>query len=164
MDEDNYQLILNQYNSKFVTYQLSSGIYSIVDISKVLSTLGDHEGTLQIEYNDINMKTKLILTRFGSIFGVLKIDKKPFLKTFLCFTPYWEYKPTNALHADSPGVYTSDKTLPLKTKKIRYTGNVNAYMAAFCTAEDNQFEFFSLKINQLGTKYLASLRQFKIKK
>ena len=27
------------------------------------------------------------------------------------FTPYWDYKPTNALHADSPGAYTSDKIL-----------------------------------------------------
>ena len=25
------------------------------------------------------------------------------------FTPYWDHKPTNAFHADSPGVYTSVK-------------------------------------------------------
>ena len=29
----------------------------------------------------------------------------------MCFTPYWDYKPTNAIHADSPGVYTSDKII-----------------------------------------------------
>ena len=35
------------------------------------------------------------------------------------FTPYWDYKPTNAIHADSPGVYTSDKVLNLsRTDKI----------------------------------------------
>ena len=31
------------------------------------------------------------------------------------FTPYWDYKPTNAIHAGSPGVYTSDKILSLST-------------------------------------------------
>ena len=30
-------------------------------------------------------------------------------------TPYWDYKPTNAIHAVSPGVYTSDKNLKLST-------------------------------------------------
>ena len=28
---------------------------------------------------------------------------------------YWDYKPTNAIHADSPGVYTSDRILGLST-------------------------------------------------
>ena len=31
------------------------------------------------------------------------------------FTPYWDYKPNNAIHADSPGVYTSGKILNLNT-------------------------------------------------
>ena len=31
------------------------------------------------------------------------------------FTPYWNYTPTNAIHADSPGVCTSDKILYLST-------------------------------------------------
>ena len=30
-----------------------------------------------------------------------------------CFAPYWDYKPANAIHADSLGVYTSEKTLKL---------------------------------------------------
>ena len=32
------------------------------------------------------------------------------------FTPYWDYKPTNAIHDDSPGVYTSDKLLYFYTR------------------------------------------------
>ena len=32
------------------------------------------------------------------------------------FTPFWDYKPTNAIHADSPGVYTSYKILNLSTR------------------------------------------------
>ena len=50
------------------------------------------------------MKTELILTRFGSTFGTLKFDEKSFFDTLLGFTPFWDYKPTNAFHADSPGV------------------------------------------------------------
>ena len=49
----------------FVTDQLSPGIYSIEDISNVVYNMGDHQGTLQIEYDDDTMKTKFILTRFG---------------------------------------------------------------------------------------------------
>ena len=70
--------------------------------------MGDHEGTLQIEYDDISMKTKLILTRFGSIIGTLRFNEKSFFHLLLHFTPYWDYKPTNAIHANSPSVYTSD--------------------------------------------------------
>ena len=61
------------------------------------------------------MNTKLILTCFGSTFGTLKINEKSFLITFLGFTPYLVYKPTNPIFADSPGVYTSAKVLILST-------------------------------------------------
>ena len=50
------------------------------------------------------------------LFGTLRFNKKLFFHTFLGFTPYWDYKPTNAIHAYSPGVYFSDKIiLNLKT-------------------------------------------------
>ena len=76
--------------------------------------MGDHKGTLQIEMDDNNMKTKNVLTRFGGNFGLLRFDEKSFFNTFLGFTPYWTYKPINAVHADSPGGYTYDKTLKNK--------------------------------------------------
>ena len=107
LEEDNIRLILKQYNEKFVTYELDPGNYTIEDLQEAVYPLGDHENTLQIKYDDINKKVKLILTRFGSTFGTLRFDKKPFLHTLLGFTPYWDYKPTNAIHADSSGVYTS---------------------------------------------------------
>ena len=76
LDEDDIQLILKQYNSNFVTYEKLPGIYSVKDISEVVYTMGDHEGTLKIEYNDIHMKTKPILKRFGGTFGTLRLDEK----------------------------------------------------------------------------------------
>ena len=107
LEEDDIQLILKQYNEKFVSYELDPGNYTIEDIQKAVYSLGDHEGTLQIEYDDLNKKVKLILTPFGEKFGTLRFDKKSFFHTLLGFIPYWDYKPTNAIHA--PGVYTSDK-------------------------------------------------------
>ena len=108
LEEDNIRLILKQYNEKLVTYELEPGKYAIEDIQEAVYPLGDHEGTLQIEYDDLNKITKLVLTRFGSTFGTLKFDDKSFFHTLLGFDPYWDSKPTNAFNADAPGVYTSD--------------------------------------------------------
>ena len=63
-------------NSNFITYGLPPGIYSIEDFANAIYTMGDHEGTLQIEYDDISMKTRLILTRFKGTFG--RFDENPF--------------------------------------------------------------------------------------
>ena len=38
-----------------------------------------------------------------------------FFNTLLHFTTHWDYTPTKAYHADSPGVYTSDENLILST-------------------------------------------------
>ena len=54
------------------------------------------------------------------LFGTLRFNEKSFINTSLGFTPYWDYKPTNAIYADSPGVNTSDKLINLSTiDKIR---------------------------------------------
>ena len=117
LEEDNTRLILKQYNEKFITYELNPGNYTIEDLQKAVYPLGDHEGTLQIEYDDLHKKVKLFLTRFGSTFGTLRFDEKSFFHTILGFDPCWDYKPTIAIHADSPGVYTNDKLiLKLNTK------------------------------------------------
>ena len=103
LEEDNIRLILKQYNEKYVTYELDPGNYTLEDLKKAVYPLGDHEGTLQIGYDDLNKKNQLILTRFDSSFGTLRFDEKSFFHTFLGFNPYWDYKPTN--------VYTSDKVI-----------------------------------------------------
>ena len=117
LEEDDIQLILKQYNEKFVSYELDPGNYAIEDIQKAVHSLGNHEGSLKIEYDELNKKVKLILTRFGSTFETLRFDEKSFFHTLLGFDPYWDYKPTNANHADVPGVYTSDKII-LNLNKI----------------------------------------------
>ena len=88
LDEDDIQLILKQYNSNFVTYELSRGIDTIEDTSEAVYTMGDFKGTRQIEINDVNMKTKPNLPRFGSTFGTLKFDDKSFFKKLLGFSDF----------------------------------------------------------------------------
>ena len=111
LDEKDFQLILKDCNSHFITYQLSPGIYTIKDISDVVQTFSGHSDIIEIEYNDISMKTEIILKykdwreNFG--LGTLRFDKKSFFHTLLGHDPYFDYK--------VPGVFTSDKSLNLNT-------------------------------------------------
>ena len=76
LDEDDFQLILLQYNSSFIRYEILPGIFSNTELSEVTYTIADHEGTLQIENNDISMKTKPLLTRFGGTLLTSSFDEK----------------------------------------------------------------------------------------
>ena len=111
LDEEDIQLILKEYNSHFLTYQLNSGIYTIQDISDAVHNFSGHSEIIEIEYNDISMKTKIILKykdlreNFG--LATLRFDKKSFFHTLLGHDPYFGYK--------VQGVYTSDKILNLNT-------------------------------------------------
>ena len=58
LGDDCIQLVLKQYNSNFVTYELTPSIYTIKDIFEAVYTMGDHEGTAQLEYDDVSMKKK----------------------------------------------------------------------------------------------------------
>ena len=124
MNEEDIRLILKKYNSHFITYELTPGIYRIQDISNAIHTFSGHSEIIQIENEDISMKTKIILKfknndrgMFG--LGTLRFDERSFFHTLSGSSPYWDYKPTNSNHGAIPGVYTSDKTLNLcSTNKI----------------------------------------------
>ena len=88
---------MKQYNSNFVTYETTPGIYTIKDIAEAVYPLGDHEGTLKNEYDEVTMKTKLILTHFRLTFGTLRFDEQSFFHTLIKLTPFWDYKPTKAI-------------------------------------------------------------------
>ena len=55
------------------------------------------------------MKVLLTLSRFGLTFGTLRFDEEYSFNSILGFRPTWDYKTTNAVHAESPGVNTSAK-------------------------------------------------------
>ena len=115
LDEEDIQLILKQYNSNSLSIESLPGIYTIRDISEAVYTMRDLEGNQQIEFDDISVKTKLISTRFDGTFGMLRFGEKSFFNTSLGFTAVWDYKPTNASHADSSDVMNSDEILNLST-------------------------------------------------
>ena len=85
LDEDDIQFFLKQNNLFFIIYELSPVTYTIREISEAVYTIGDHEGSLKIEWDDISMKTKLILTRFAGNFGTLRFDEDSFFKYFIRF-------------------------------------------------------------------------------
>ena len=60
------KLVLDEYNSCFITFELEPGIYTFQDISeallKILQPKQDgYHNAINIEYDDITMKTKLVV-------------------------------------------------------------------------------------------------------
>ena len=82
LPEKYFQLILKEYISHFITYELTPGIYSIQDISDTIHTFSDHMETIQIEYDDISMKSKKILKYIAGrkmfVLGTLRFDERSF--------------------------------------------------------------------------------------
>ena len=71
LDEDDIHLVLNQFISIFVTYEIPPGVYTTKEI---IYTIAERR-TLRIESNDVTMKTNSIL----SPFVMLKFNEKSFL-------------------------------------------------------------------------------------
>ena len=95
--EDDIKLVLDEYNSSFITYELEPGIYTFKDISEALFNIIQFEypgpsNVIDIEYDDITMKTKLVVNS-GII--AIRFDEKSFFSTILGFTPGWDYKHYN---------------------------------------------------------------------
>ena len=115
LDEEDIQLILKEYNSHFITYELTPGIYTIQDISDAIQTFSGHEETIQLEYDNISMRATIILKftneKMKFALGQLRFDEQSFFHTLLGFSPYWDYKPSNSNHVLIPGVYPSDKII-----------------------------------------------------
>ena len=115
LEEEDIQLILKEYNSHFITYELTPGIYTIQDTSDAIQTFSGHEESTQLEYDDISMGATIVLkfqndkTKFA--LRTLRFDKQSFCHTLLAFSPYWDYKPSNSSHVLIPGVYPSDKII-----------------------------------------------------
>ena len=92
--EDDVKLVLGEYNSSFITYELEPGIYTFKDISEALFNIFQSEypgpsNLINIEYDDITGKTKLVVNN-GII--AIRFDEKSFFSTILGFIPGWDYK------------------------------------------------------------------------
>ena len=111
--EDDIKLVLDEYNSNLNTYELEPGIYTFKDITEALLKIippeyGGHHKAIDIEYDDITMKTEL---KVRAMIIAIRFDEKSFFNTVLGFTPGWDYK-----HYKK---YISQKTVNLgSTNKI----------------------------------------------
>ena len=92
--EDDIRLVLDEYISSFITYELESGVYTFKDLSEALFKILQPEyevlnNSIDIELDDITMKPKLVVKP-----GIIarRFDEKLFFSTVLGFTPGWDYK------------------------------------------------------------------------
>ena len=95
--EDDVKLVLDEYNSSFITYELEPGIYNYREISEALFYILQYEypqssSEILIRLDDVSRKTKLVV-RSGII--AIIFDEKSFFSTILGFTPGWDYKHYN---------------------------------------------------------------------
>ena len=107
--EDDIKLVLYEYNSSFITYELQPGIYTFKDISEALFNIlqikyPSSDSKILIRLHDITRKTKLVVSS-GII--AIRFDEKSFFSTILGFTAGWDYKHYNQ--------YLSQKTVNLSS-------------------------------------------------
>ena len=95
--EDDIKLVLDEYNSSFVTYELEPRIYSYEEISEALfyilqSEYPQSNSEILIRLDVVTRKTKLVVN--SGIIAV-RFDEKSFFSTILGFTAGWDYKHYN---------------------------------------------------------------------
>ena len=131
LNEDDIQLIIKQYNSKFISYEISPVIYTFKDISEVLSrgfekefeirgeiqpiTKYDKSDSIIIECDNNTMETKLIVSYE---INALRFDEKSFFSTILGFPPYWDYKSHNEYVAEKITNFSTKDKIHLKCDVI----------------------------------------------
>ena len=92
--EDYVKLVLDEYNSSFITYEFEPGIYSYREISEALFYILQPEcpqsgSEILIRLDDVTRKSKLIVNS-GII--AIRFDEKSFFSTILGFSAGWDYK------------------------------------------------------------------------
>ena len=92
MVEDDIKLVLGEYNSSFITYELTTGIYTFKDLSETLLKFHQrkfqcYHNAMDTEFDDITRGTKLFVR--PSI-RAIKFDDKSFFNTILGFNHGWD--------------------------------------------------------------------------
>ena len=155
--EHDIKLFLDEYKSSFITYENSPGIYTFKDTSEFLLSFphpeyDGHYNAIDIELDDINKKTKLVV-RTGII--AIKFEEKSFFSTVLGFTPGWHYK-----HYIE---YISEKNVNFNTtKKTQLESDV--VDGKFQNGLRQPIILVLFQINHPNTKSFANLKQYTTKR
>ena len=112
--EDDIRLVLDNYESSFITYELEPGIYIFKHLSEAVFNILQLEypkssSEIVIEFDDITRKTNLVV-RPGII--AIRFDEISFFSTILGSKSGWDYKHYNK--------YISQKFVNLSSTK-KYT-------------------------------------------
>ena len=96
--EDDVKLVLDEYNSSFIFYELEPCIYSYREASEALFNIlqleyPSSDSEILIRLDEITRKTKLVVNS-GII--AIRFDEKSFFSTILgFFTTGWDYRHYN---------------------------------------------------------------------
>ena len=96
--EDDNILVLDEYNSSFITYEISPGLYTFKDNSGAIFNIlqleyPESSNENVIEFDDITRKTKL--DKKSGIIAIKFDEKSIVFSTVLGFTAGWDYKHFN---------------------------------------------------------------------
>ena len=118
--EDDIKMVLNKYNSRFITYELDPGTYSFRDLSETLFNFLQHKypessSEIDIEFDDITRKNKLVVNS-----GIIAVnfDEQSFFKTILAFTSGSNYKHYNKYTSQKVVNFSSTNKIHLKSDVI----------------------------------------------
>ena len=145
--EDDVKLVLDEYNSNFVTYKLEPGIYSYRDISEALfyilqSEYPSSDSEILIRLDDITRKTKLVVNS-GII--AIRFDENSFFSTILGFTPGWDYKHYNQYLSQKIVNLSSTNKIHLKCDVIDgsvVNGNRQSILYSFALDKPSGYKVF----------------------
>ena len=94
MIEDDIKLVLDEYNSSFITYELEPGMYNFREISEAIFKIPQLENpepsnAIVIEFDGKAKKTKVVVNS-----GIIakRFDEKSFFWYCSPFTSGWDYK------------------------------------------------------------------------
>ena len=118
--EDEVKLVLDEYNSSFITYELEPGIYSYREISEALFNFlqleyPSSDSEILIRLDDITRETELFVNS-GII--AIRFDVKSFFSTILGFTAGWDYKHYNQYLSQKIANLSSTNKIHLKCDAI----------------------------------------------
>ena len=138
LNEDDIQLLLKQYNSKFITHKISPGNCTFEDLSEVLSRSFrklfeitdqirpnhkyDKSGSINIDIDNMTLISKLV-SRYEVY--ALRFDEKSFFNKILGFSQYWDYQSCeNECYSEKNRDLGTIKQILLKCRCINGSFNI----------------------------------------
>ena len=95
--EVDIDMLWDEYNSRFIRYELTPGIHTFKDLSESLLKIlqpeyESYHNAIDIEFGDNTRRTKLVV-RQG--IASIRFDEFFVFSTILTFNPHWDYKHYN---------------------------------------------------------------------